>query len=789
MWACAHWRRRWAALVLAGLVLALTGAVALAAATGARRAVSAFDRLRHQTSATNVSVYNISDEALSEDPVGTLHRLLPLIGATGATLEERYFVRPVSSELVPMYDIYPVAVRQLLDQPVNVPVAITGRLPDPGQASEIALSEHLAEVLHVRPGDHLILESATQEWVERLYTGGDPNETSDGPTLDMTVTGIVVSPLVFVAPVGVMYLTQAFSDTYRDKIANFPRADIRLDDEARAEKMAATGQLESGDPELDAAITMVSTPWGAGEQVTDGLRVVGIGLWIFCSVVALAGLAAVVLLVRRLARSMATDFEVLGALGQDRSGRASCGLALAAPVVAVSTVGTLVGAIALTPYTRIGLAGQVEPDRGLFIDGPLLLVGIAVLAVVALAGTVPSFMSSGRRAVRSPGGQRFPAVNHPLSLTLGVRHALSGRDRRVPSHTTLVVGTCLMTTAVASLVFGASLARLPDRPDLWGGGSDVVMDFGEGDQGQPNEPYDQALQALGDDERVSALTGMTRFTPEIDGLSIWSVALDTRRGEPIYTVLDGRVPRSPDEIGLGRGTMERLGLQLGDEVPVDLAGTTELFRLVGQVAFPIGETAIDEGAIISTEGSRRFPGFTDAIEGYQASLTWATGVDEQPAVDGLVEQGYPVLSPRPPPVVAHLGQVDRLPGLLALFFAVLGLATVAYLLSVSARVRRRQLAVLTALGLPPRHGPATLRWQAVTIGVIASLVGIPAGVILGRAVWAAVAHGAGVVVAYDLPIAALFLALGIAVVGSLVITVVVGLSVRRRPVAEALRAD
>jgi len=791
MWASAQWRRRWAALVVAGLVLALTGAVAMAAATGARRAVNAFDRLREATSATDVAISEISDESLESDPLGTLGRLLPLVGATGATFEERYFLRPIGSDLVPLYDIYPVAAQQLLDLPANVPVAISGRLPRPTEASEIALSEHLAEVLRLRPGDRLTLESASMEWVERLFAGGgDPEAASpDGRLLDMVVTGIVVSPLDFIAPVGVIYLTPAFADANRDEIANFPGADIRLADEARARRMVATGLLESGDPQLDAAISMSQSAWGAGQDVSDGLRIAAIGLWVFCTVAAFAGLAAGLLLVRRLARSLAAEFEVLGALGLDRPGRAAYGLALVTPTVAIGTVGAVFGAIVLKPYARIGLADQVEPDRGRFVDWRVLTVGVVILAVVGFAGAARPFIAGERRSATSGGQTRFPRVGRPLAMTLGVRHALGGRTDQAPSHATVAVGACLMTTAIASLAFGASVVRLPEVPASWGGGSDVVMDFGEGQTGQANEPYEQALRSLANDDRVSAVTGMTRFSPEIDGLLIWSIALDSRRGEPIASVLAGRVPRSPDEIGLGRGTMRRLGVDLDDEVSVTLNGTTEMFRLVGQIAFPIGETTIDEGAAISATGSRRFPGFADAIEGYQGTLAWDAGVDAAVATAELVAGGYPVLSPRPPPVVRHLGQVDRLPGVLALFFAVLGLAAVAYLLSVAGRARRRERAVLTALGLPPRHGAAVLCWQAATVSVIATVVGIPAGIILGRAVYAAVAQRAGVVVSHSLPASGLALAAVVAIGGSLVPALVLAAPFRRRPVAENLRAD
>jgi ABC-type lipoprotein release transport system permease subunit len=329
---------------------------------------------------------------------------------------------------------------------------------------------------------------------------------------------------------------------------------------------------------------------------------------------------------------------------------------------------------------------------------------------------------------------------------------------------------------------------------LWGGGGDVVVDFGES---SGKDSYDEALQKLATDDRVVDLTGMTEFYPEIGGLSLVGFALDTRRGGPVASVLSGRVPRSPDEIAMGRTTMRRLGLQIGDNVDVVVVGDqvdvvverdTQSFHLVGQVAFPIGDTSVDQGVAVTAEGARRFPGFAAQNHVYQATLNWASGVDERQATADLTAQGYQVLvDPPRPPVVAHLAQVDRLAGILAIFFGVLGLASVAYLLGISARAGRHQFGVLAALGLAPRRCASILRWQAVTVGTIAALIGIPVGVVIGRSIWALVASHAGVVVSHAIPFGALGVALAVAIGGSLALSLALTDRVRRLRVAEILR--
>ncbi len=59
----------------------------------------------------------------------------------------------------------------------------------------------------------------------------------------------------------------------------------------------------------------------------------------------------------------------------------------------------------------------------------------------------------------------------------------------------------------------------------------------------------------------------------------------------------------------------------------------------------------------------------------------------------------------------------------------------AHALLTGARSRSHDLAVLRALGLTPRQAAACVTWQAVVIGVVALLIGIPLGIVVGRQVW------------------------------------------------------
>ncbi len=787
VWARAQWRHWWTSLVLATFVLALTCTLALVAITRAHRTTGAFDRLRAKTFATDV-VVDGSDQLDADQ--ATIGRLLPLIGGSGATIETLFFIRPSGSKLVPSFQINPAVNTPLLDDPTNRPVVVTGRLPNPDASNEIALGQQMAAELGAHVGDTIAFDSFSPEYVKKLFSNVDPGP-ADGPDLRLVVTGISVSPLDFSVPRGTISLTPSFADEYADRIEHFQLAQVALSDPRVAAEMLRSGHPSSGDAQLDAGLSVRPSAWSDLAQVSDGLGVLSTALWLFGIVVAIAGVLAFGLLIARLARSLTPDFDSLAAMGLGRSGRTQYGLALVTPVLLGGVAIGAIGAIAMAPNVGFELIDQVDPSGGRNVDWLPLTFGLATIAIAAMVVVITVFATSRRRSapIRVSSHQR-PALNRPLTLVFGVRNALTSGDGRGRSFTMAIAAAFLMAVAVAGLVCGASLTQLPHQSVLWGGGSDGTLDFGERNGDEPNRPYENALAALASDARLESMSGHKVFYPQIAGSDTTAWAIDTRLGEPILTVISGRVPRGADEIVLGRATMRRLGVQIGDEVPISLGGSTESFRIVGQAAFPVGDFKFDDGAALTIEAARRFPTLEEATGVDQILLTFTDGVDKVQATKDLTAQGYDVFTALPtPPVVTHLAQVQRLPTTLAMFFGLLGIVAVSYGLIVSRTGRRRQLAILTALGVQPRSGDAIMGWHAVTLGVIASVIGVPLGIIGGRAVWSAIAEQAGLGVAYSTPVGALSVAVALALLLPFVIEIILSRSARRQSVASSLRAD
>jgi ABC-type antimicrobial peptide transport system permease subunit len=93
-------------------------------------------------------------------------------------------------------------------------------------------------------------------------------------------------------------------------------------------------------------------------------------------------------------------------------------------------------------------------------------------------------------------------------------------------------------------------------------------------------------------------------------------------------------------------------------------------------------------------------------------------------------------------------------------------ATRAHLLVTSVRARRRDLAILKSIGFARRQVWATIGWQTAVLVGTALAVGIPLGVIGGRAAWRSFATHFGTTAATQVP-ALPFLAIA---VGARVVT-------------------
>jgi len=120
---------------------------------------------------------------------------------------------------------------------------------------------------------------------------------------------------------------------------------------------------------------------------------------------------------------------------------------------------------------------------------------------------------------------------------------------------------------------------------------------------------------------------------------------------------------------------------------------------------------------------------------------------------------------------------------------VLALLTITHLLITSVRRRRRDIAVLRAVGFSRRQVRAAVAWQSATLMAVSLAIGLPAGLIVGRQIWLLLTRQLGVLPVLYLPVATLGLLVVAAVPLAVAIAAWPGEAAARISPALALRAE
>lgn len=244
-------------------------------------------------------------------------------------------------------------------------------------------------------------------------------------------------------------------------------------------------------------------------------------------------------------------------------------------------------------------------------------------------------------------------------------------------------------------------------------------------------------------------------------------------------VVTGRYPTGEDEVALGARTAKQLGLTVGDRVALATAYGERDGRIVGLVVLPsIGPYQADRvglgtGALLSSrfldslvawaEQERDLPpGALSGALGAFVAIDLADGVDAGAFVRQLqaevgtwdVDGFPPVLYPRAvrPPEIADVAAIRTAPNLLAALLATTMALSLALAITLATRARRRELAILRALGCTTRQLRATVAWHSLTVIAFGLLVGIVLGMSIGSVTWREFAGSLGVVPTVGLPL-------------------------------------
>jgi len=827
----ACWHDRWGGYLVLVVLIGLVGGVAMAAVAGARRTQSSFPGYLASTNPGDLEAFTEFDpiSGAGYSPrvdraiagVRYVRRAADVIGFDG-TLQVLGPSRQggVPGEAPPAFEGSPDGEYFTQDR-VSL---VQGRMADPSRGDEMLMSAGAAAEEGLRIGSSLRVAFFTTAQVNSSSFAGYP---PDKPYLVITLklVGIVTDSAQIVqdddAALGdqLTVLTPALTRRLESCCAYYSYVSLQLDGGARHEA-AVLSAIRKITPDLgQAGGSRTNAPVVAQAERT--IRPEAVAFGVFGLIAVLAALVISGQVVSRLVRRNARDGPVLRALGAGPVMAVCDGLIGVVGAVVTGSLLAVAVAVGLSPLAPIGPVRPVYPDRGIAFDGTVLGLGFVLLVVVLTAAAVAvAYRVAPHRAGR-PGGdlerssglaRAAAACGLPPTAVTGIRSALGpgpGREA-APVRSALLGAVLAVVVVVASVTFGSSLSFLVSRPALYGWNWDYALLAGF--SGEENLPAAQTAALLDHDPAVGRWAGVYFAHLKLDGQSV--PALASSPHAPVSPpLLSGHGLQTAAQVVLGPATLARLRKHVGDTVVADTGrGPPARLRIVGTASLPtIGSSGVGSslqmgtGAIVA---AARFPAQAlnpqgSLVPGPMAvfitirpglppaaarrSLDQVTAALNRPSdPDGPVGGVVSVLRPAE---IANYRTTGSTPALLAAILAAGAIGALGLTLIASVRRRRREFALLKALGFTQRQLAATVAWQSSVPAITGVAFGVPLGIALGRWLWTLFARGISAVpdpTVPALPIVAV--ALGAVVFANLA-ALLPGRVAARTPTALLLRAE
>jgi predicted lysophospholipase L1 biosynthesis ABC-type transport system permease subunit len=255
---------------------------------------------------------------------------------------------------------------------------------------------------------------------------------------------------------------------------------------------------------------------------------------------------------------------------------------------------------------------------------------------------------------------------------------------------------------------------------------------------------------------------------------------------------------------LGRRTEAELNVRVGQDVRTVIGNRVRIMEVVGEAVFPsFGEgsfapTNLGDGAAV-TASVVATPAAIGTDRGYNFLLLRLRSerspeAAAQRLTQVAVAHGCPVgscagVANLRPANIANYARVRSIPLLLGSLLALLSVGTIAHVLVTSIRMRRREFAILKTIGFVRRQVSATIAWQATSLTAVALVIGLPLGIIVGRAAWGVFAHATGVSDDAAIPWPAITLVIPIALIVANVVALGPGRTASQKPPAVSLRDE
>lgn len=716
-------RVHWATALALTAVVAIVGSVLLFLTAGAIRTAGAADRYEAWRGAPY--------DALVEQPRGRPRTeqlaALPAV----ATVDTATFVfgalQTPDGEYVDslVFAGSQDAFGTYLTEGVEPNPGVPGEFPAEFRGEFIA-SQSFADSTGAELGDRFQLVTLTEEQARQ---SGFDNPNPGGPTITATVVGIITGT----ADIQDDYAIALFPPTLLDQ------GDIGISASQSTVRLTPGSTLDDLRRQLDAMADGSSfgvtgaVPW-TPEPVRKAAETRARGAIIVAVVGAVAALAVVGQILIRQVRLADTEAAPLQAMGMTPFQLvADSGARVSLPVAAGSVLAGLV-AFLISGWFPLGFVGRLEPVPGLRFE-PLAHLVAPVLFASALLGWVIVALLRDARHEPPPA---IPALvdglasrTRPAPASTAIRFALTRQARDRGSVKGPLIGFgAVLAMLIVSITFGAGLDRMVDQPERYGSFS---LGIGQGGAEAVPKSVQATLEA---DPDVSAfvLAGHTI-------VSVGSEALDVTgllpvKGDLSPTVMGGRLPTGDDEIALGRVTASESGVGVGDELAVVGPSGQRSLRVTGIAVIPgvEGGDGMGLGGLVTFAGLQRLePGALPTAGGL--ALRADAPPDTVARLSGAT--GMAIGPPSPPSEIVNLGRVRAVPYAVAATLGVLAMLSLAHQLLVSARQRRRDVAVLAALGADRRWVTKVVHWQATIFVVVVTPIAVALGLLVGSVLFRA----------------------------------------------------
>jgi FtsX-like permease family len=827
-------RRHWSGYLSVILLVGLVGGVSLASFQAARRTQSSYPTFLAGTNPSDVvfSVYSPRGGAVPN--IFSKVEQLPDV----RHVETAYIphVLPLASDGAARVNVlsqinFVASLDGLFANQDRVTIT-EGRAANPNRVGEIVLDPNAARLLDAHVGQ--VLPMGIFTLAEGQSPGFGTAKVQPTVRLAMRVVGIgIENNEVIQDDVDRTFGFGFFTPALEREVLRVARAG---EDTPYGYGVQLTGGARDV-PVVESAVRSILPPNSAVEfhvtsrtetAVAIALRPMSFALGGFAVVAGLACLLLGMQAIARLLRDDEDDRAVLRVLGATRVATVADGL-IGVSLAIVAGTGIAIGvAVALSPLSPLGPVRSVYPDRGVALDGTVDLFGVAVLLVaLGASALVLAIRSDRRRASRVPRpstvARAVEAAGLPVTCAVGVRFALEpgvGRTA-VPLRSVLFGTVVAVALVVTTLTFASSFQTLVSNPALYGWNWTYAL------LPTNNLPLSSAAM-LDHDPVVAGWTGVDYNIVTIDGLAV-PVLMEHGDDDAVAPpVLSGHGVRAANQIVLGGTTLAALHRRVGQTVevsygspssaplylkptPLTIVGTAT-FPAVGYSSLIADHTSMGVGGLFSESDlphafletvSNADPNLggpelafvrlragvapsagRQNLRQLAARINAIYGKDPEAAGNNLVVLGVQ----RPAQIVNYRTMGDT-PVVLAIGLAVGALAALALTLTASVLRRRRDLALMKALGFTPRQLAAAVAWQSTVSAVIGVAIGMPLGIVLGRQLWTVFARGLQAVPDPTVPAVTLvFVALG-TVVFAILVALLPGRAAGRTPTAVILRAD